>query len=61
MVRIYSQYKIFGYEIDSMPVEGWLYAGATLKRLALSAGISRAINIAMAVAMVAVVALAALS
>jgi hypothetical protein len=36
-------------------------AGATLKRLALSAGINRAINIAMAIAMVAVVALAALS
>ena len=38
----------------------WLYAGDTLKRLALSAGATRAINMAMAVAMLAVVTLALL-
>lgn len=46
----------------SVPVHMvWLYAGATLKRLALTAGANRAINIAMAAAMVAVVVLALLS
>ena len=39
----------------------WLYAGASLKRLALSAAAARRINLAMALAMLAVVALAALS
>ncbi|MEM9030705.1 MAG: LysE family transporter [Pseudomonadota bacterium] len=39
----------------------WLAAGATLKRLALGARITRAINIGMAIAMVVVVALAVLS
>ena len=43
----------------SVPVHVlWLYAGDTLKKLALSAGATRAINIAMAAAMLAVVALA---
>jgi hypothetical protein len=36
----------------------WLYAGDSLKRLALSAGATRAINMGMAAAMLAVVALA---
>ena len=39
----------------------WLYMGATSKRLAFSARAARRINIAMALAMVAVVALAVLS
>lgn len=39
----------------------WLWLGATLKRLALSPQAARAVNIAMAVSMVAVVALALLS
>jgi len=39
----------------------WLYAGATIKQLALSAGLTRVINMALAIAMVAVVALAVLS
>lgn len=39
----------------------WLYAGVSLKRLALGAGATRAINIGMAIAMVAVVVLAVLS
>ncbi|MFN0262936.1 LysE family translocator [Tepidamorphus sp. 3E244] len=38
----------------------WLYAGVTLKRLDLAPGTQRAINIAMALSMLAVVALAAL-
>ncbi|MGI9419932.1 MAG: LysE family translocator, partial [Geminicoccaceae bacterium] len=43
----------------SVPVHVlWLYAGDSLKRLALGAGMTRAINIAMAAAMLAVVALA---
>lgn len=43
----------------SVPVHVlWLYAGDTLKKLALSAGATRAINMAMAAAMLAVVALA---
>ncbi len=40
---------------------GWLYAGASLKRLNLSDKTQRAINIFMALAMLAVVGLAALS
>ena len=45
----------------SVPVHVlWLYAGDTLKKLALSAGATRAINMAMAAAMLAVVALALL-
>lgn len=39
----------------------WLYAGAALKSLALSAGLTRAINYAMALAMVAVVVMAVAS
>ena len=39
----------------------WLAAGATLKQLAPSPGVARTINIAMALAMVAVVALAVFS
>ena len=39
----------------------WLYMGATLKRLAFSARAARGINIAMALAMIAVVILAVLS
>ncbi len=39
----------------------WLYAGAVLKSLELGPGVTRAINIAMAIAMVAVVALAVTS
>ena len=43
----------------SVPVHMlWLYAGDSLKRLALSAGATRAINMGMAAAMLAVVALA---
>jgi len=46
----------------SVPVHVlWLYMGATLKRLALGPRAARAVNIAMALAMVAVVALAVLS
>jgi threonine/homoserine/homoserine lactone efflux protein len=59
---IESALKAIVFVCFSIPVHMiWLYAGATLKRLALSAEINRAINIAMAIAMVAVVALAALS
>ncbi len=43
----------------SLPIHTlWLFLGVTLKRLALGAGVSRAVNIAMAVSMLAVVALA---
>ena len=46
----------------SFPVHTiWLLAGASLKRLALSPRVNRIINIAMALAMLAVVALAAWS
>ena len=38
---------------------GWLWAGVTLRRLDLAPGTTRAINVAMALAMLAVVALAA--
>ena len=45
----------------SVPVHlAWLGAGATIRRLALGARLTRAVNIAMAVAMLAVVALAVL-
>ncbi|MEM8854432.1 MAG: LysE family translocator, partial [Pseudomonadota bacterium] len=37
----------------------WLWAGIGLRRMSLSAKVSRAINVAMAIAMLAVVALAA--
>lgn len=39
----------------------WLWAGVSLKRMDLAAGTQRAINVAMAVSLLAVVALAALS
>ena len=42
-----------------LPVHfGWLWAGITLRRMALSAGAQRAVNVGMAAAMLAVVALA---
>lgn len=45
----------------SVPVHlAWLGAGATIRRLALGAHLTRAVNIAMALAMLAVVALAVL-
>ena len=40
---------------------GWLWAGVTLRRMDLGPGVQRAINAAMAVAMLGVVALAALA
>jgi len=59
---IESLVKAVVFTSISVPVHLlWLYLGATLKRLALGAGAARAVNIAMALAMVAVVALAVLS
>ena len=46
----------------AVPVHlAWLYAGAALKRLALGAGLTRAINYAMALALTAVVILAVIA
>ena len=54
--------KVVVYIAIAMPIHLiWLYAGASLKRLALSAVAARRINVAMALAMLAVVALAAFS
>ena len=54
--------KVVVYVAIATPIHLiWLYAGASLKRLALSATAARRINLAMALAMLAVVALAALS
>ena len=54
--------KVTVYTAIAVPIHLiWLYAGATLKRLALSPRASRRINFAMALAMLAVVALAAFS
>jgi len=59
---IESMIKAVVFTAISVPVHLlWLYMGAILKRLALGPGAARAVNIVMALAMVAVVALAALS
>jgi threonine/homoserine/homoserine lactone efflux protein len=54
--------KIIILNLVWIPVHfGWLYAGASIKRLALSNEAQRRINIFMALAMLAVVGLATLS
>ncbi len=54
--------KVVVYIAIATPIHlVWLYAGASLKRLVLSAVAARRINVAMALAMLAVVALAAFS